>query len=110
MTFIAVATRDRDSALSSYVNSVILATIYAQENHIRRSRSIDMPLLSLFGSDLSWALRDAIGYSGNYDEIYAKHFEFLEEDFGGPSYKEKRGRNIVNTRGGPQIHAFPGLG
>ena len=70
-----------------------------------------MPLVSLFGSDLSWSLRDAISYSGNYDEIYAKHFvELLEEDDWGLGYEERRGRNVVNSKGGPQIHSFPGLG
>ena len=48
----------------------MLAAIHAQENHIDKYESEDMPLVSVFGSEFASALRDAIAYSGNYDEIY----------------------------------------
>ena len=62
-------------------------------------RSNDMPSMYIFGSLFNWALRDAISYSGNYDELFAKNFDIPVED---------RGRNIVN-KGGPQLHSIPGL-
>ena len=94
-----MATREDDVLFSSFVNCVVLATIHAQENTNKEKK--EMPLLSIFGSELKWALRDAIYYSGSYDQIYTTHFgDVLEED---------RGRNYLNEHGTPQIHSFPGL-
>ena len=95
-----MATREVDSLFSSFVNIVVLATIYAQENDIVRSESRKMPLVSVFGRGFSWALRDAISYSGSYDGLYRKHFG---------DFAVNRGRNTLNNKGGPQIHSFPGL-
>lgn len=87
---------------SSFVDLIVLAPVYAQENDIRKERRVNrMPLVSIFGSELSWALRDVVSYSGNYDEIYTAHFgEVLEEG---------RGRNRLNDESGPQMHSFDGL-
>ena len=103
VTFISLATREgEDNVLfSSFVNAVVVATIYAQENGIKMKQSKEMPLMSIFGSELKWALRDAISHLGNYDEIYRKNFGYVAE--------EDRGRNILNEKGGPQLHSFPGL-
>ncbi|KAL7538347.1 hypothetical protein ACHAXR_008492 [Thalassiosira sp. AJA248-18] len=60
-----------------------------------------MPLVSVFGSDLNWALRDAIAYSGSYEQIYKNHF-------GSKATEVNRGRNTLN-KGGPMIRSFPGL-
>ena len=97
--FYSIATRDDDAFLSSLVNSVVLATIYALENGIVKERSEEMPLSSIFGDDLGWALRDAVAYSGGYAELYEKNF--------GSSIAET-GRNSLNNNG-PRIHSFPGL-
>ncbi|KAL7524438.1 hypothetical protein ACHAXR_000571 [Thalassiosira sp. AJA248-18] len=78
-----------------------MSTIYAQENLIQSERSKEMPLVSVFGGSLRWALRDAIAYSGSYDQIYTKHF--------GKVSKVNRGRNTLN-KGGPLLHSFPSLG
>jgi hypothetical protein len=100
MGFVSLATREDDVVFSSLVNCVVLATIYTQEN-INRGISSELPLSPIFGSDFNWALRDAIAYSGSYDQLYTKNFgEVLEED---------RGRNNLNNKGGPQLHSFPGL-
>mmetsp|Transcript_14555 Transcript_14555/g.31305 ORF Transcript_14555/g.31305 Transcript_14555/m.31305 type:complete len:378 (-) Transcript_14555:88-1221(-) len=85
----AIATREDDALFSSFVNTVVLATIYAQENGINSTDMLEMPLVSSFGSDVSWALRDAVAYSGNYDAIYA-------ECFGRNVDRASRGRNRVN--------------
>lgn len=84
---------------SSFVNCVVLATIYAKENDIRKS--MKMPMMRLFGSEFTWSLRDAVEYSGRHDQIYEKYF-------GKDAEEGMRGRNVLN-RGGPQMHSFPGL-
>ena len=86
----AIATREDDAPFASFVNTVVLATIYAQENDIQRKDSTEMPLVSLFGSNLNWALRDAVAHSGNYDEIYSKFFVSNVSE-------ASRGRNRMNT-------------
>ena len=60
-----------------------------------------MPQVSLFGVELTWALRDSVEYAGNYDEIY-------EKNFGSNYTEETRGRNAVN-QGGPLMLSRPGL-
>jgi len=101
VSFFSLATREEDVMFSSFVNCIVLATIYAQENTIKKKKSEEMPLLPVFGSEFKWALRDAIYYSGSYDRIYKKHFGVVSE--------EDRGRNYLNEYGSPQIHSFPGL-
>jgi len=98
----SLATRDANVLLSSFVNCIVLATIYAQKNNIAKKNSVDLPLVSLFGNEFTWALRDAIGYSGSYGQIYEKNFDKGSEE-------EGRGRNDLNEYGGPQILSFPGL-
>ncbi|KAL9179839.1 hypothetical protein ACHAXT_007809 [Thalassiosira profunda] len=97
----ALATRGDDALFSSFVNVAVLATIFAQENNIKRRRSKEMPLIDLFGPEFSWALRDAVSYSGSYDQLHSDNFGDVEE--------EDRGRNVVNDQGLPQIASFPGL-
>ena len=97
----SVTTREDDATFSSFVNCVVLATLYAQEKGVTKKNSEQIPLSPIFGSELNWALKDAITYSGSYDRIYAKNF--------GDVAKEHRGRNILNEYGTPQIHSFPGL-
>eukprot|EP00580_Thalassiosira_gravida_P006507 CAMPEP_0201629136 /NCGR_PEP_ID=MMETSP0493-20130528/3887_1 /ASSEMBLY_ACC=CAM_ASM_000838 /TAXON_ID=420259 /ORGANISM="Thalassiosira gravida, Strain GMp14c1" /LENGTH=86 /DNA_ID=CAMNT_0048100063 /DNA_START=77 /DNA_END=334 /DNA_ORIENTATION=- len=84
-----MATREDDVLFASFVNCVVMATIYAQENDIRKHKSGEIPLLSIFGSEIGWALRDAISYSGSYDEMYVKHF-------GSEVTEAARGRNTLN--------------
>jgi len=102
VSFFSLVTREDDKLFSSFVNCVVLATIYAQvEDIVKKKNSEEMPLLPMFGPDLKWALRDAIFYSGSYDELYTKHF--------GDVLAEKRGRNILNENGGPLFHSWPGV-
>ena len=97
---ITLATREDDVVFSSFVNLIVIAIINAQEM-IDRGKGGEMPLMSVFGSEFNWALRDAVSYSGGYDQLYTKHF--------GQVSVEDRGRNTVNTNGGAQIHSFPGF-
>jgi len=100
VSFFSLATRGEDVTFSSFVNCVVLATIYAHENIIE-GKCTEMPFISIFGSEFKWALRDAIAYSGSYDELYEKHFGDVSE--------EDRERNYLNDYNSPQIHSFPGL-
>ena len=99
VSFHALVTRDSedDDIFSSFVNSVVLGTIFAQENNINRKKSVEMPLLPI--QDFSWALRDAVAFSGSYNTIYENNFGDVPE----------RGRNFLNSDGGPQILSFPGI-
>jgi len=101
LTIYALATRKEDTLFSSFVNAIVIATIYATEEGITKDKSNDMPLSNLFGGNFTWSLRDAIAYSGGYDELYKKHF--------GDVSKVARGRNTLTNMGTPQIHSIPGL-
>merc|ERR1719401_3124499 len=85
----ALATREDDGLFSSFVNAVVVATIYAQQEEITTSTA--MPT---FGHQFNWALRDAFNCSGSYDEMFEKNFPSVR--------KEERGRNVLN-KGGPQL-------
>jgi hypothetical protein len=91
-----MASRDDDTLLFTILNAVVFATIYALENGIVRERSEEMPLSSIFGDDLGWALKDAVAYSGSWGELYEKHFGSTEYD---------TGRNALNNKG-PRMHSF----
>mmetsp|Transcript_19228 Transcript_19228/g.40276 ORF Transcript_19228/g.40276 Transcript_19228/m.40276 type:complete len:263 (-) Transcript_19228:48-836(-) len=101
VSFYSMATREGDVLFASFVNCVVMATIYAQENDIQKHKSREMPLISIFGSEIGWALRSAIFYSGSYDEIYARNF-------GSGVAKSARGRNTLND-GGPLMLPFLNL-
>ena len=99
----SLATREGNALFSSFVNCVVLATIYAEEEGIAKEEYKRIPQISLFGNLFAWSLRDTISYSGSYNELYTKHFgEHNDKD-------EDRGRNRLNDGDGPRIHSFPGL-
>jgi len=100
VSFFALATREDDAVFSSFVKCVVVATLYAQEKKINREDSERMPSTAIFGHRFHWALRDAIHFSGSYDQLYEKNF--------GRDSADDRGRNTLND-GGPEIHSFPGL-
>ena len=101
-SFFAIARSEDDPLFSSFVNTIVLATIYAQENGISREKSREMPMVSVFGDDVSWALIDVIFYSSSYDEIYVKNFGSNGES------AAHRGRNALNG-GGQMLLSLPGL-
>jgi len=95
----AFATRGDDTLFSSFLNAMVITTIHAQEIGATRKTSTRMPLTSLFGNKFLWAMRDAVSYGGNYDEIYINNF----------GLKSVRGRNEVNSQSGPQLLTRPGI-
>jgi hypothetical protein len=87
---------------SSFVNCIVLSTFYALSVSIGEEDSYLMPLISLFGSDMFWALRDAISANGNHDEIYHVNFGDV-----GNVNKSEIGRNALNEDQGPQLLDMP---
>ena len=69
-----MTTREDDVLFSSWINTIVTSTIFAQENKIDKATSSFMPLVFVFGEAMNWDLKDAISYSGNHDEIYQKNF------------------------------------
>ena len=68
----SMVTRQDDLLFSYFVDIIVLGSIYAQENGITSDDRLNMPQVTLFGVELTWALRDSVEYAGNYDEIYEK--------------------------------------
>ena len=103
VTMVTMATREDDEMFCSFVNLVVLAPTHAQVHGINRQRSDAMPLVSVFGSDIGWALRDAIGQTGNYDEILAMNgvegtmydLAAMSEQFNNESIEFTMDRNSV---------------
>ena len=63
---------------------------------IESENSEEMPLVTIFGNDLGWALRDAIAYSGSHADIYSRNFD-----------DEERGRKRLNEGGPILLSLFP---
>mmetsp|Transcript_17965 Transcript_17965/g.37673 ORF Transcript_17965/g.37673 Transcript_17965/m.37673 type:complete len:93 (+) Transcript_17965:145-423(+) len=85
---------------SLFVDTIVLSTFYAYDNGIAKEEGFEMPLISIFGPDMLWALRDAISFSGNYVELFRQHF---------PQYHPP-GRNGLNKdSANPQFLPRPGI-
>ena len=69
-----------------------------KKNSLDKVKSGDMPLVTEFGTDLTWALRDAILFRGSYDEMYS-------ENVGSNITESTKGRNTLNE-GGPLLHSL----
>lgn len=74
----------------------------AQRGGVDKESYLEMESPNIFGTDLRWALRDAIKFSGNYDQIIKKNFPHVDLE------GDDRGRNKL-IEGGPMIHSYPGL-
>ena len=93
-------TRQKDGMFSSFVNCIVLSTIYATSEGIDKNNSFAMPSVTIFGMDMLWALKDAISANGNFDEMFSSNFD--DED-------DIRGRNHLNSHQHPQLLDLPGL-
>ena len=96
--FYPIMTRQDDNRFSSFINCIVLTTFYGSSAGIDEDEYYLMPLISLYGEDMFWALRDAMSANGNYDEIYLDNFNVTKS----------RGRNALNYDG-PQLLDMPGL-
>merc|ERR1712029_654007 len=63
---------DDDPLFASFVNSVVMATLYAVARGITQSESEQMPTIEWYGHEFDWMLRDVIHFIGDYDDIYKK--------------------------------------
>lgn len=93
-------TRQYDTMFTSFVNCILLSTIAAVKDGITKENAFAMPIISLYGSDMQWSLKDALSAHGNYDEIYFNNFDA----------DVSRGRNALNVvQPKPQLLDMPGL-
>lgn len=98
---LALVTRQDDEQWSSFVRWVVSAIFFAEEEGIRQIRSIDMPLVNLFGTEYSSMFRNAISEVGNFGEIYERNIEA-----GFP----RASLNMLNSNPfGPQHYPYPGV-
>ena len=95
----SLVTKEVDTQWTNFVNWVVMATIYAEENNIVQTTSNEMPLVSLFGPDLERMMRDTILAVGNYGEMYQR---VLGQN------ATRVGRNMLNVSPyGPQMYPLP---
>ncbi|EJK75467.1 hypothetical protein THAOC_02808 [Thalassiosira oceanica] len=99
LTMYTLATRKDDFKFSSFVNLVVMSTIKADKDGIGREAHRNMPLISVYGSNIGWALKDAISYSGSYSQILSENF---------PQSMAATGRNCIH-KDGPLRHSIPGI-
>ena len=104
VSFFPMVTREDDVLFSSFVNCIVLSTLYAAENAITKEVYVQMPLITIFGNEYLWALRDASSANGKYDEMYEKHFGIAKD-----SDPTSRTRNALNDEQNPQLLSLPGL-
>ena len=101
VTVYSVVTRGNKPIFSSYVNCIVLATVYAAAEGITQDNYDEMKSMRLYGDNYLWSLKDAVSANGNYDEIYAINFS--------GNQTETRGRNALNAEQNPQLFDIPGL-
>ena len=77
-----------DSTFSMFTQYVTASVVYAQRNYITKATHQNMPLAHIFGSGLTFMLRDVVSYAGNYDEI-------LEDAIANSDQAVGRGWNAV---------------
>ena len=98
---LALVTRQNDPQWSSFVYWVVSAIFFAEEHGISQLRSIEMPLVNLFGNDYSRMFRNAVGAVGNFGEMYNRNVA---------SEVPRSRLNKLNTNPyGPQHYAYPGI-
>ena len=95
----AMATIQEDPQWVQFVQGVVTAIFYAEENGITQATAADMPTVQLFGNDFTFMFRQSIAFVGSYGEIYSRN---LGEDF-----PRDFGPNALNA-GGP-LHYPPPL-
>ena len=94
----AMATRNDDCQFSDYVHWVVRSLFYAEEQHIQRSSSRDMPVNALFGESMKQMLRDAVLGVGSYGELYNRTSLLLSQNHSEEGGLPPRsGGNLLNT-------------
>ena len=94
-------TRQDDPAFSSFVQWVVAATFYAEEQGITQATGASMPTVSLFGHNYFAMFRRAVEAVGNYGEMYQRNLG---------SELPRSGANRLNVFPfGPQLFVRPGF-
>jgi len=71
-----------DSTFSTFTEYVTASVVYAQRNKITKNSNQNMPLAHIFGSGLTFMLRDVVSYAGNYDEILEEAISLSDQAVG----------------------------
>lgn len=99
---LGLVTRETDPTWSSFVNWVVISTMYAEEIGITQREGEKMPLQFLFGPLYTRVFRDVIQAVGNYAEMYERNIEPISS---------RGGLNTLNQSPfGPQHYTNPGFG
>lgn len=94
-------TRQDDPLFSSFVQWVVAALFYAEEQGITQATASNMPTVSLFGNKYFAMFRRVVEAVGNYGEMY-------ERNLG--SELPRSGANQLNVFPfGPQLFVRPGF-
>ena len=87
---LALVTTEEDPLWSKFVNWIVLATLYAEEQGITQETYWEMPRVDLFGPMIGdQMLRNAIRAAGSYGEIWARNAASKGLD--------RDSRNLLNT-------------
>jgi len=94
----ALQTRHDDLQWSSFVDGIVLAILYAEEQGITSDIAGDMPVVTLFGEGLKQMFRDCVASVGSYAELYNNTLQ---------EYVPRQGANRLNEGyAGPQMFPF----
>lgn len=97
----ALMTRNDDDQWSSFVDWVIIATVYAEEKGITAATATDMPVVTLFGESLKQMFADCISSTGSYSELYNRTLQ---------EFIPRGGANRLNDElAGPQMFPVPAI-
>lgn len=99
---LALVVRQDDVQWSKFVYWVVTGIIFAEEEGITSETSFEMmPAVTLFGTQYTDMLRDAVAAVGNYGEIYSRQ---AQSEF------PRAGLNELNLfLSGPQHYPLPGV-
>jgi len=87
---LALVTNKEDIVFSRFVDLIVNAIIYAEENGITQEKYLDMPRVDLLRPLLGDSImRNAVRAVGNYREIWDRHASVQGI--------EREGRNLLNT-------------
>ena len=94
---LAMVTRQEDTELSDFVNSVLASLIVAEASNITQSTAEKFPQTEVW-SEYPTMFRDAVAAVGNYGEVFARYMEI---------YTPRQGLNLINYGAGGLLYSIP---
>ncbi len=79
---LAVVTTQDDPQWSSFVNWVVIASFYAEEQNITQATYLKMSTTNIFGQEFTGMLQNAILAVGSHSEILTRHTAGKHYDIG----------------------------